>query len=86
MEPRQDAPRAGDSDSPDSESARVATILAGLHPNTDLASLVGRVRRDNLRWLVVPTPALAAWERRDPAGWANVLRWLETKGVTIVPA
>ena len=57
----------------------------GLHPNTDLASLVGRVCRDKLRWLVVPAPALAAWERRDPSGWANVLKWLETKGVTIVP-
>ena len=73
-------------DSPGGDSARMATILAelDLNPNTDLASLVERVYRNDLPWIVVPAPALAAWEQWDPSGWAKVRTWLENKGVTIV--
>jgi hypothetical protein len=84
MEPSQDTPRADSDDSPGSDSARIAAILAELNPSTDLASLVERVRRNDLPWIVVPALAVAAWEQRDPSGWAKVRTWLETKGVTIV--
>jgi len=84
MEPSQDTPRADSDDSPGSDSARIAAILAELNPSTDLASLVERVCRNDLPWIVVPALSLAAWEQRDPSGWAKVLTWLETKGVTIV--
>ena len=79
METSQDTPRAGGDDSPGSEA-----ILAELNPSTDLASLVERVCRNDLPWIVVPALALAAWEQRDPSGWAKVRTWLATKGVTIV--
>jgi len=84
MEPSQDTPRADGDDSPGSDPPPMAAILAELNPSTDLASLVERVCQNNLRWVVVPAAALAAWEQRDPSGWAKVLTWLETKGVTIV--
>lgn len=73
-------------DSPGGDSARMAAILAelDLNPNTDLASLVERVYRNDPPWIVVPALALAAWEQWDPSGWAKVRTWLETKGVTIV--
>lgn len=63
------------------DSARMATILAELNldPSTDLASLVERVYRNDLAWIVVPALAVAAWEHRDPSGWMKVLAWLETK-------
>ena len=78
--------RAASDDSSGADSARMATILAELNlkPSTDLASLVERVYRNDLPWIVVPALALAAWEQRDPSGWAKVLTWLETQGVTIV--
>jgi hypothetical protein len=84
METGQDAPRVDSDDSLESDSDRLAAILAELNPSTDLASLVERVSRNNLPWVVAPAPAVAAWERRDPSGWASVLRWFEAKGVTIV--
>jgi hypothetical protein len=84
MEPSQDTRRADSDDSPGSDSARIAAILAELNPGTDLASLVERVCRNDFPWIVVPALSLAAWEQRDPSGWAKVLTWLETKGVTIV--
>ena len=61
-----------------------ATLLGELAPNTDLASLVERVVRDSLPWVVIPGAALTAWERRDPAGWAKVSAWLAVNRVTIV--
>jgi len=83
METRQDTPRE-DSDEPGSDSTRVTALLTDLKPSTDLASLVERVCQNDLPWIVVPALALAAWEQRDPSGWAKVLTWLETKGVAIV--
>lgn len=83
METGQDAPRADSDDSADSE-ARLAAILSELNPSTDLASLVERVSRNDLSWVVVPALTLAAWEQRDPSGWAQVRAWLEQKGVTLV--
>lgn len=80
METSQDTPRADGDDSPGSDSPP----MAELNPSTDLASLVERVCQNNLRWVVVPAAALAAWEQRDPSGWAKVLPWLAIKGVTIV--
>lgn len=62
----------------------MATLLAELKPNTDLASLIERVCRGALPWVVVPGTALAAWEQRDPAGWVKVSAWLAANGITIV--
>jgi hypothetical protein len=84
METRQDTPREARDDSPGSDSTRVAALLTELNPSTDLASLVERVYRNDLPSIVVPALAIAAWEQRDPSGWAKVRTWLETKGVTIV--
>jgi hypothetical protein len=50
----------------------------------DLAWLVERVRRNKQPWVVVPTAALRAWERRDPAGWEKVAQWLAVNGVSVV--
>jgi hypothetical protein len=61
-----------------------ATLLGELAPNTDLASLVERVVRDSVPWVVIPAAALTAWGQRDPAGWAKVSAWLAVNGVTIV--
>jgi len=84
MQTKQDTPLAYSDGSPGSDSARIAAIISELNPSTDLASLVERVCRNDLPWIVVPALALAAWEQRDPSGWAKVLTWLETKGVAIV--
>ena len=59
-------------------------LLAELNARTDLARVVEQVCRNDLRWVVVPARALAAWEERDPAGWAKVKEWLAAKGATIV--
>ena len=61
-----------------------ADLLAELGPETDLAFLVRRVCRDQLPWVVIPSSAVAAWMRRDPAGWEKVSTWLDAQGVTIV--
>jgi hypothetical protein len=77
-EPRSDAGRA--------IPAPTAALLAELNPNTDLAGLVERVARNKIRWLVIPSAALTAWEERDGAGWAKVAAWLAAQGVTILRA
>jgi hypothetical protein len=59
-------------------------LLAALNPCTDLASLVERVCRNNLRWVVVSQAGIAAWEDRDQAGWARVQTWLAERQVTII--
>jgi hypothetical protein len=84
METSQDTSRAAGDGSPASDSALTAAILEELNSSTDLASLVERVCRNNLTLMVVPAAALAAWEQRDPSGWAKVFTWLAIKGVTIV--
>jgi hypothetical protein len=59
-------------------------LIAALKPNTDLARLVERVARAELPWVVVSPGAVAACEREDPAGWAQVSEWLAVKGVAVV--
>jgi hypothetical protein len=71
-------------DSPGAPAARLARLLGELGPNMDLASLVERVARQDLPWVVVSTSAIAAWERRDPTGWERVSEWLAAQGVAIV--
>lgn len=68
----------------DNSNSPPPDLLAGLTPTTDLAWLVDRVCRSNLPWVVVPQSAVAAWEERDPAGWAKVRSWLAERNVTIV--
>ena len=65
-------------------TAEELDLTAALEPNTDLARLVDRVARANLLWVVVSPAAVAAWEREDPAGWAQVSQWLAVKGVAVV--
>jgi len=59
-------------------------LLAQLNSSTDLAWLVERVVRNDLPWVVIPTAALRAWERRDPVGWAKVSAWLAANNVAVV--
>jgi hypothetical protein len=69
---------------PEAKESAVASLLAGLRPNTDLSALVERVHRDNLARVVVLTTSVAAWESRDAAGWAQVSAWLAATGVAVV--
>jgi len=64
--------------------AEESELIAALKPNTDLPRLVDRVARANLPWVVVSSAAVVAWEREDPAGWAQVSHWLAVKGVAVV--
>jgi hypothetical protein len=59
-------------------------LLAGLSANTGLTPLVKRVSEQRLPWVVVPTAAIADWERRDPVAWAQVSEWLTAQGVALV--
>lgn len=72
------------SEAPGHAATRTAELLAELSPNSDLVWLVDRVSRTKLPWVVIPGPAITAWEGRDPAGWAKVSEWLGAGGVTIV--
>jgi hypothetical protein len=74
----------GDASRTNVDNTQIATLLAELSPDTDLARLVERVSRTGLLRVVVPGTALAAWEKRDPSGWTKVTEWLAAKGVTIV--
>jgi hypothetical protein len=65
-------------------AAQAAAILADLKGNTDLAWLIERVVRNDLPWVVVPVPALEAWEERDPIGWRKVAEWLAANGVAVI--
>ena len=71
-------------DSSGHDASQTAALLAELSRTTDLAWLVERVAQDHLPWVVVPEAALAAWEQRDPVGWAKVAAWLAAKRVTVV--
>ena len=62
----------------------VLQVLREINPSTDLAHLVRRVAANDLPWVVVSAAAIVNWERRDPAGWAQVRKWLAARGVTIV--
>jgi hypothetical protein len=79
----QDSTEAG-GDAGSLNATPLDTLMAELDPTTDLARLVERVARTNRPCLVVPGPALRAWQQRDPAGWAKVSAWLGAKGVAIV--
>ena len=59
-------------------------LLASLDTDTDLSRLVKRVSAERMRWVVVSTAALTAWQRRDPEGWAKVAEWLDASQVAIV--
>jgi hypothetical protein len=59
-------------------------LPTNLDPKTDLARLVERVRHEALPWVVVSNAALASWQRRDPAGWEQVRKWLAARGVVLV--
>ena len=59
------------------------SLLAGLRDDTDLAALVERVQRHRLDRVVVLASSVAAWERRDAAGWARVSEWLAAQGVLV---
>ena len=65
-------------------ATQAAALLAGLKGNTDLASLIERVVRSDLPWVVVPDAALQAWETRDPIGWKKVAEWLATNGIAVI--
>jgi hypothetical protein len=59
-------------------------LLTGLSANTSLTQLVKRVSEQGFPWVVVSAAAIADWERRDPADWAQVSEWLARKGVALV--
>lgn len=71
-------------DAADASAMPPIELLAELGTKTDLASLVERVSRSKLRWVVVSDSALKAWKERDPTGWEKVSDWLGAKGITIV--
>ena len=60
------------------------TLLTGLSANISLTQLVRRVSEEGLPWVVVSAAAIADWERRDPADWAQVSEWLAAEGVALV--
>ena len=77
MAPATDARRRNENGSDD-----ILLVDADLSP--DLAWLVERVRQNRQPWVVVAAAALEAWERRHPAGWEKVAKWLAENGVTVV--
>ena len=51
---------------------------------TDLARFVEAVVRDSMPYIVVPSAAVKAWQRREPQAWAKVAGWLEAHHVAVV--
>ena len=51
---------------------------------TDLARFVEAVVRDSMPYVVVPSEAVKAWQRREPRAWAKVAGWLEARDVAVV--
>lgn len=51
---------------------------------TDLSRLVASVLRDRPPYVVVPSRAVTAWARREPAQWARVAEWLNAQNVRLV--
>lgn len=41
-------------------------------------------RASEQRLPVVPAAAIADWERRHPAAWAQVCEWLAAQGIALV--
>ena len=50
---------------------------------TDLARFVESVIRDSRPYLVIPSQAIQAWERREPQTWAKVVHWLAVHDVAV---
>jgi hypothetical protein len=60
-------------------------LLADLQDSkTDLARVVEAVVRDRVPYIVVPSAAVKAWERREPHHWAKVSGWLAAQNVAMV--
>ncbi len=60
-------------------------LLADLQDSkTDLARVVEAVIRDRVPYIVVPSAAVKAWERREPHHWAKVSAWLAAQNVVMV--
>jgi hypothetical protein len=51
---------------------------------TDLSRFVEAVVRDSMPYIVVPSAAVNAWQRREPQAWAKVAGWLEVHHVAVV--
>jgi hypothetical protein len=51
---------------------------------TDLSRFVEAVVRDSMPYIVVPSAAVKAWQRREPQAWAKVAAWLEAHHVAVV--
>jgi hypothetical protein len=51
---------------------------------TDLARFVEAVVRDSMPYVVIPSAAVKAWQRREPQAWAKVAGWLEAHQVAVV--
>ena len=51
---------------------------------TDLARFVEAVIRDSMPYVVVPSEAVRAWQRREPQAWAKAAGWLEAHHVAVV--
>jgi hypothetical protein len=51
---------------------------------TDLSRFVEAVVRDSMPYVVVPSAAVKAWQRREPQAWAKVAAWLEAHHVAVV--
>jgi len=60
-------------------------LLAELRTSqTDLARFVEAVVRDSMPYIVVPSAAVKAWQRRELQAWAKVAGWLEAHHVAVV--
>lgn len=60
-------------------------LLAELQTSqTDLARFVEAVVRDSMPYVVVPSAAVSAWQRRAPQAWVKVAGWLEAHHVAVV--
>ena len=51
---------------------------------TDLVRFVEAVVRDSMPYVVIPSAAVKAWQRREPQAWAKVAGWLEAHQVAVV--
>jgi hypothetical protein len=51
---------------------------------TDLARFVEAIVRDSMPYVVIPSAAVKAWQRREPETWAKVAGWLEAHDVAVV--
>jgi hypothetical protein len=60
-------------------------LLADLQDSkSDLVRVVETVIRDRVPYIVLPSAAVRAWERREPQHWAKVAAWLAAQSVAMV--